>query len=286
MKIHSLFAALFLNFFANSVVAQNLSANKYNWYDHIIPIVNPEFYHYDFDRFGVKWPTNLEFSRFGNGYRYTGGGISLGGYYHRLGILTYIDLSAIRRGNNAEIGLLEENIVGNIDSLKLSKGNYYQQNNSISLNYPFLFKNFLKFTPSLGWQKWKMVSEVELSESASNQVLQYYYEEKYLTNATIELKVMLFALWGGKKEISFANKQYFTRKGFTFEPAYKVFLGRNLSLLSIEVGTGEFLNKPFNSTIIPFLFFGIGHYQGEINSTVYRIGAYVRYDLFHLKADD
>jgi len=282
MKILYLFAALFSILFITSVKAQTVSDNRHKWYDHIIPIVTPELNHYDFDRFGVRWPTNLEFNKFGDGYRDTGAGITWGLFYHRIGIFNYTDFSVNKRSNNAETELLEEKIVGNIDSLKLSKGNYYQQNGNTTLSYTFIFKDFLKVTPILGWQRWKMLSEVELTRSTTNEILQYFFEERRITNVTFELKLMPYLLLGKRKEINFENKKYYTRKGLTFEPSCKFFLERNLSLLGMEVGYGEFLNKPFNSTIIPMIFFGIGRYQGEINSTLYRIGGNARYDFFYL----
>jgi hypothetical protein len=272
-----------LLFFAKSAESQNLPEVKYSWYDHVIPLINAEFCRYDFVKFGVKWPTNIGFNSFSYRFHDFGVAASWGLYYHRIGIFNYTDfLSANKRSNNAEIGLFEEKIIGNIDSLKLSKGNYYQQKNGFAISYTVVFKNFLKFTPIIGWQRWKMLSEVELVRSTTNEVLQYFFEEKRITNLTFELKLMPYLLFGERKEINFENKKYYTRKGITFEPSCKFFLGRNLSFLSMEVGYGEFLNKPFNSTIIPMIFFGIGRYQGEINSTVHRIGINTRFDFFHL----
>ncbi len=282
MKSNSISLVLILFFFAQSAESQNLSKVKYGWYDHVTPIFTPELYRYNFVSFGVKRPTNIDFNRFSYKFQDVGGAMSWGLFYHRIGIFHYTGFSSNKRSNSAEISLFEEKIIGNIDSLELSKGNYYQQNSSITLSYTFISKNFLKVTPILGWQSWKMLSEVELVRSTTNEILQYFFEEKRIINATFELKLMPYLLLGERKEINFENKKYYTRKGITFEPSCKFFLGRNLRFLSIEVGYGEFLNKPFNSTIIPMIFFGVGRYQGEINSTVYRIGGNARFDFFIL----
>ena len=256
----------------------------YKWYDRLIPVVKPEIYHYDFEKFGVRWPTNPEFNSFGDKYRNTGFGLTLGFYYRDMGTFFYADLSALKRGDNAEKDLLENKILNDAQSLKLSKGNYvYHRSYGIDFTYQLNVANNVQTTPLLGWQSWKMISEVELIQTSNDSIVNSYSERNEIKNLIIGIKIKYFRLFGQRSKVIFDGKEYFTQKGIAIEPSYKKFLIKNLNVFGLEVGVGELFDKPLSGTILPAFYLSMEFYHGVVKSTVYKIGTYIRYDLAHIK---
>lgn len=261
-------------FFADTT---NEQRNRRNF---TTPVYGLDFYHFKFDKFGVKFPVNANFTSFSNSSRRTGISFYLGFYRNNLGIIGYADLNSLLRRENAEKELWTNKYLKNVDSLSTNKVNYYHQWYGFDFLYEIKVSKHFKLIPILGWQHWSFISEFEVVSITDGKLTRNYSARKNFNSMTIGMKPFLFTLWGDKKSLpSSANdsKLHYYQWGGYFEPSFKKFFDNNVSLLNFELGIGPFVELPYNNTPGGLIYyFSAGIYKGDIKTKMYHLGVKMR----------
>jgi len=252
---------------------------KYNRDNFVKPIWGIELYHYDFKKFGVKFPSNAVFTSFGNGSRSSGFFFYAGLKYNRIRIVGFADVSGLLSPQNAVKDEWEKAILAKNDSLQATKANLNQRSYGIDIAYPIKVSNPLELTPVLGLHRWTFIAEFEISDPIKGNVANYYFQQKDFQNITLEIKLFLFQPFANKKKSSSKRSAFASlhQGGYYMEPSYKAFVGSDLYLINIELGIGHFVRHEHRSTNMTLgFYFNIGTFQGDLNSKIYRIGFKIR----------
>jgi hypothetical protein len=246
---------------------------KYGWRGFIAgsvaPLVGLEYCYYGFDKFGVKWPDNAEFTSFNQTLRRGALSSYLGFYCYGIRLIGYIDWTPLIRIDNNEKEVWSKKVFTEFDTLEAGKANYYHQSYGFDFSYPMAMSKYMQLVPIVGWHRWKMVSQFEVINNKDKKVLRYFSESRDYKNLTLELQLMFFHLWGEKSK----TLPYYTRqKGVYVKPSYKTFIENDFRLINLEVGIGSFIKVPSNSYLVHSIYFNLGVYQGNLRSTMYKVG--------------
>jgi hypothetical protein len=257
---------------------------KYSLENFLTPIWGIDIYHYDFDRFGVRYPTNAKFTSFSESSRNSGLFFYAGLNYDRLMFFGYADMSGLLSPPDTEKNEWKEAILNEKDSLDATKASLNQHSYGLELAYPIAILKQLEIIPVLGLHHWTFISKFEVADINSGKVVNYYSEQKNLTNATLELTLFFVQLSEKKKKISSQNPGIFAfykdashyQSGIYIEPSYKKFIGNNLHLVNLELGIGQFVERKYHTFTALGFYFNIGVCQGDVKSKIYRLGLKMR----------